>query len=313
TLLFFPVPFDQPRDSHTIDHATRNTHSLPRQPRAAESANPSTSRHRPAPAIRPPPAAIPPLSAVPTATAMSMQSISPAAVSAQFTYPAAAAAAVAATTPSYFPVPFHLQNPQYAAWPAATAATPAVAPVPAYNAVYPMPHVQQAQQLFQKDSKIISPEALATVKAAIANSEKDRKVDATKKAVPRKAAGQSWEDPTLADWPENDFRLFCGDLGNEVNDDVLTKVFSKYPSFNMARVIRDKWTGKTKGYGFVSFANASDLAAALKEMNGKYVGNRPIKLRKSTWKNRIDFEALERGKIQPQKKVKLQKRSVLHK
>jgi hypothetical protein len=81
---------------------------------------------------------------------------------------------------------------------------------------------------------------------------------------------------------------------------------------------------------------------------GKYVGNRPIKLRKSTWKNRIDFESLEKGKVsshgfylrpyhvfiflysymsaqlahvhsanflqtQPQKKIKLQKRSVLHK
>lgn len=34
--------------------------------------------------------------------------------------------------------------------------------------------------------------------------------------------------------------------------------------------MRDKWTGKTKGYGFVSFANASDLAAAMKEMNGAY-------------------------------------------
>jgi len=63
----------------------------------------------------------------------------------------------------------------------------------------------QAQQLFQKDSNIITPEALATVKAAIANSEKDKKVEVTKKAVPRKAAGQSWEDPTLADWPESKF------------------------------------------------------------------------------------------------------------
>lgn len=176
-----------------------------------------------------------------------------------------------------------------------------------------MPQVQQAHQLFQKDSQIISPEALATVKAAIADSEIEKKVEANRKAVPRKAAGQSWEDPTLADWPENDFRLFCGDLGNEVNDDVLTKAFSKYPSFNMARVIRDKSTGKTKGYGFVSFANASDLAAALKEMNGKYVGNRPIKLRKSTWKNRIDYEALHKLKTGPQKKLKAQKRSVLHK
>ncbi|KAL2325317.1 hypothetical protein Fmac_024375 [Flemingia macrophylla] len=33
-------------------------------------------------------------------------------------------------------------------------------------------------------------------------------------------------------------------------------------------VVRDKRTGKTKGYGFVSFANPADLAAALKEMNG---------------------------------------------
>lgn len=33
-------------------------------------------------------------------------------------------------------------------------------------------------------------------------------------------------------------------------------------------MVRDKWTGKTKGYGFVSFANASDLTAAMKEMNG---------------------------------------------
>jgi len=63
--------------------------------------------------------------------------------------------------------------------------------------------VFQAQQLFQKDSNIITPEALATVKAAIANSVKDKKVGATKKAVPRKAAGQNWEDPTLADWPES--------------------------------------------------------------------------------------------------------------
>ncbi|KAL3520990.1 hypothetical protein ACH5RR_019139 [Cinchona calisaya] len=65
---------------------------------------------------------------------------------------------------------------------------------------------------------------------------------------------------------KNDSRLFCGDLGNEVNDDVL---FSRFPSFNMAKVVRDKRTGKTKGYGFVSFSNPSDLAAALKEMNTK--------------------------------------------
>jgi len=34
----------------------------------------------------------------------------------------------------------------------------------------------------------------------------------------------------------DDHRLFCGDLGNEVNDEVLTKAFLRFISFNMARV-----------------------------------------------------------------------------
>ncbi|KAH0692529.1 hypothetical protein KY285_019626 [Solanum tuberosum] len=48
-------------------------------------------------------------------------------------------------------------------------------------------------------------------------------------------AGQSWEDPTPSEWPENDYCLLCGNLGNEVNDDVLTKVFSRIPTFNKAK------------------------------------------------------------------------------
>lgn len=102
----------------------------------------------------------------------------------------------------------------------------------------------------------------------------------------RRAAGKIWEDETLAEWPDNDFRVFCGDLGNEVNDNTLAKVFVKYPSFAKAKVVRDKKTQKTKGYGFVSFLDPFDCSQALKEMNGKYVGNRPIKLRKSSWNKR---------------------------
>jgi hypothetical protein len=29
-----------------------------------------------------------------------------------------------------------------------------------------------------------------------------------------------WEDDTMESWPETDYRIFCGDLGNEVTDDV---------------------------------------------------------------------------------------------
>ncbi|KAJ3318604.1 hypothetical protein HDU76_000788 [Blyttiomyces sp. JEL0837] len=107
-----------------------------------------------------------------------------------------------------------------------------------------------------------------------------------KKKILRAAGGEVWEDPTLQEWDSNDFRIFCGDLGNEVTDELLQRAFSKYPSAVKARVVRDKRTSKTKGYGFVSFKDPNDFVKALREMDGKYVGNRPIKLRKSTWDDR---------------------------
>ncbi|KAL3338223.1 hypothetical protein AABB24_030393 [Solanum stoloniferum] len=179
---------------------------------------------------------------------------------------------------TYFPTPFHLQQQPSQPY-IGSAPSPIAPPVvpPVYSApaavpdVYSLPQYLQTQQLFQRVAQAITPEAIENVKDALASSEIEQKAEVKTKAVPRKAAGLTWEDPTLAEWPENDFRLFCGNLGNEVNDDVLSKTFSRFPSFNMARVVRDKRTGKTKGYGFVSFSNPSDLVVALKEMNGQKI------------------------------------------
>jgi len=114
-----------------------------------------------------------------------------------------------------------------------------------------------------------------------------REVKAKKpKKMIRVAGGEVWEDKTLLDWDINDYRLFCGDLGNDVTDQVLTRTFSRYPSFQMAKVVRDKRSNKTKGYGFVSFKEPGDFTKAIKEMNGQFVGSRPIKLSKSNWKDR---------------------------
>lgn len=83
----------------------------------------------------------------------------------------------------------------------------------------------QAQQLFQRDLQTITPEAIQCVKAALARSEVEHKAETKRKAVPRKAAGQTWMDPTLADWPENDYRLFVGNLGNDVSDKTIRGIF----------------------------------------------------------------------------------------
>ncbi|XP_014832433.1 PREDICTED: RNA-binding protein 42 isoform X2 [Poecilia mexicana] len=120
---------------------------------------------------------------------------------------------------------------------------------------------------------------------SVSEDKKKGKNEKVKKCI-RIAAGSTWEDPSLLEWESDDFRIFCGDLGNEVNDDILARAFSRYPSFLKAKVVRDKRTGKTKGYGFVSFKDPNDYVRAMREMNGKYVGSRPIKLRKSMWKDR---------------------------
>eukprot|EP00118_Oscarella_pearsei_P025118 m.307549 g.307549 ORF g.307549 m.307549 type:complete len:214 (+) comp42441_c0_seq1:383-1024(+) len=106
-----------------------------------------------------------------------------------------------------------------------------------------------------------------------------------KKAM-RTAGGVVWSDPSLLEWDKDDFRVFCGNLGNEVTDDQLARAFNHYSSFQKAKVIRDKRTRKTRGFGFISFSDGHDYLKALKEMNGKYIGNRPVKLTKSIWKDR---------------------------
>lgn len=111
------------------------------------------------------------------------------------------------------------------------------------------------------------------------------KIKKPKKFI-RAAGGTTWEDPSLADWDPNDYRVFCGDLGNDVTDELLRGTFERYPSFVRAKVVREKRTNKSKGYGFISFKDPQDYARAIKEWDGKYLGCRPIKLRKSVWKDR---------------------------
>ncbi|XP_075244218.1 uncharacterized protein LOC142338377 [Convolutriloba macropyga] len=113
----------------------------------------------------------------------------------------------------------------------------------------------------------------------------------------RAAGGETWEDPSLLDWDLSDFRVFCGDLGNEVTDEHLRRAFSNYPSLQKVKVVRDKRTNKTKGYGFLSFSDSNDYVRAMKEMNGKYVGNRPIKLRKSSWQERDIHQVRKKEKL----------------
>lgn len=97
----------------------------------------------------------------------------------------------------------------------------------------------------------------------------------------RSAAGKTWEDPTLAEFPPNDFRLFVGNLSKDIHPQQLENCFKVYPSFAMARICYNKHDGKSRGYGFVSMLDPLDAARAAREMDQKWLGARPMKVKMS--------------------------------
>src|SRR3989344_7550167 len=70
-------------------------------------------------------------------------------------------------------------------------------------------------------------------------------------------------------------KLFVGSLPWSVNSDGLREMFAQYGEITEAVVITDRNTGRSKGFGFVTFVKEEDAQKAL-EMNGKEIEGRTI-------------------------------------
>lgn len=93
--------------------------------------------------------------------------------------------------------------------------------------------------------------------------------------------GRIWHDKTLTEWNPNHFRLFVGNVGNDVDEDLLINTFIKYSSLSKVKIPKDDGKSENKGFAFISFANPDDYLKCYKEMNGKYVGSKPITLERA--------------------------------
>ncbi|GMM34183.1 hypothetical protein DASC09_015080 [Saccharomycopsis crataegensis] len=102
-----------------------------------------------------------------------------------------------------------------------------------------------------------------------------------KLTVERKVGDHKWQDKSLLEWDPKHFRLFVGNLGPDANDELLYRSFGKYESLSKCKVPMDNKSGQNKGYGFVAFVSADDYFKAFKEMDGKYVGQHPVKLKRA--------------------------------
>lgn len=71
-------------------------------------------------------------------------------------------------------------------------------------------------------------------------------------------------------------KLFVGSLSYQATDDDLNAAFAAVGQVVSAKVIMDRETGRSKGFGFVEMATEEDAQKAIKELNGKEVSGRPI-------------------------------------
>ncbi|KAM5558227.1 polyadenylate-binding protein RBP47B'-like [Rosa sericea] len=85
--------------------------------------------------------------------------------------------------------------------------------------------------------------------------------------------------------------IFVGDLAPDVTDYVLQETFrNTYPSVRGAKVVTDPNTGRSKGYGFVKFADEAERNRAMTEMNGVYCSTRPMRISAATPKKTTGFQ-----------------------
>ncbi|KAK2639655.1 hypothetical protein Ddye_027450 [Dipteronia dyeriana] len=76
-----------------------------------------------------------------------------------------------------------------------------------------------------------------------------------------------------------DYTIFVGDLAADVTDYMLQETFrAVYPSVKGAKVVTDRATGRSKGYGFVRFGDESEQLRSMNEMNGMVCSTRPMRI-----------------------------------
>lgn len=63
-------------------------------------------------------------------------------------------------------------------------------------------------------------------------------------------------------------KIYVGNLGYSVTNETLSNKFSQFGSVNSAKVIMDKDTNRSKGFGFVEMSSSSEASSAIQSLNG---------------------------------------------
>lgn len=71
-------------------------------------------------------------------------------------------------------------------------------------------------------------------------------------------------------------KLYVGSLPYKTTEDDLHQLFSQFGSVTSVKIVTDRVTGQSKGFGFVEMANADDAQKAIEGVNGSQYGGRSL-------------------------------------
>jgi len=72
--------------------------------------------------------------------------------------------------------------------------------------------------------------------------------------------------------------IYCGNLNWQTTETGLQAAFEEYGEVSSVTIIKDRYTGQSRGFGFVEMPNDTEGRAAIAGMNGKDVDGRPLKV-----------------------------------
>ncbi|MEX0760924.1 MAG: RNA-binding protein [Dehalococcoidia bacterium] len=70
--------------------------------------------------------------------------------------------------------------------------------------------------------------------------------------------------------------IFVGNLSYETTDQDLLSAFSAFGTVDSASVIMDRFSGRSRGFGFVEMSNSAEAQKAISDLNGRDLGGRAL-------------------------------------
>jgi len=86
-------------------------------------------------------------------------------------------------------------------------------------------------------------------------------------------------------------KLYVGNLSYNTSEDSLRNLFSNYGNVASAKIIFDRDTGSSKGFGFVEMGSDEEAAAAIAGTNGQELDGRQLRVNEAMDKPRQDRNA----------------------